>query len=209
MTTRCAPRFASYSKTNTYIAEHFADAVCACGGRAFALQVDDAAGAAVRTCATCKLRHPIGDSAEYLDGRDLLPAGSAAEGRRGSIDGRDLLPAGSAAEGRRGSIDGRDLLPAGSAAEGRRGSIDGRDLLPAGSAAEGRRGSIDDAELDECACPCGGEIFEITAGVALYADSEDVRWIYLGCRCVACKLAAVYADWKNEYEGYRELLAKI
>jgi len=51
---------ASYSKTNTYIAAHFADAVCMCGGRAFALQVDDAAGAAVRTCAKCKSRHPMG-----------------------------------------------------------------------------------------------------------------------------------------------------
>ena len=89
---------------------------------------------------------PAGSAAEgrrgVVDGRDLLPAGSAAEGRRGVVDGRDLLPAGSAAERRRGVVDGRDLLPAGSAAERRRG-VDGRDLLPAGSAAEGRRGVID------------------------------------------------------------------
>ena len=68
---------------------------------------------------------------------------------------------------------------------------------------------LDEAELDECACPCGGETFEITAGVSLYAGSEDVRWIYLACRCVACKHGAVYGDWKNEYDGYRELLARI
>ncbi|HEY8502960.1 MAG TPA: hypothetical protein VIL46_00160 [Gemmataceae bacterium] len=66
-----------------------------------------------------------------------------------------------------------------------------------------------EAELQECACPCGGEEFEITAGVSLYDDSEDVRWFYLGCRCPACGLTAVYGDWKNEFNGYQELLARV
>ena len=65
---------------------------------------------------------------------------------------------------------------------------------------------LEDAELEECECPCGQGTFEITAGVALYSDSEDVRWLYLGCRCPKCGLTACYADWKNEYEGYSELL---
>ncbi len=68
---------------------------------------------------------------------------------------------------------------------------------------------LEEAELDECECPCGKDIFEITVGVSLYRGSEDVRWMYVGCRCVECKLVAVYGDWKNEYEGARELLAKI
>lgn len=68
---------------------------------------------------------------------------------------------------------------------------------------------LDDAELEECACPCGGEAFEVSVGVSLYADSEDVRWLYLGCRCPACGLTAVYGDWKNEFPGYRELLARV
>ena len=68
---------------------------------------------------------------------------------------------------------------------------------------------LDDAELGECACPCGSEAFEITVGVALYDDSEDVRWLYLGFRCPVCGLTAVYGDWKNEFNGYRELLAKV
>jgi exonuclease SbcC len=42
-------------------------------------------------------------------GRDLRPAGSTAEGRRGEHDGRDLRPAGSTAEGRRGENDGDEL----------------------------------------------------------------------------------------------------
>ena len=49
-----------------------------------------------------------------------------------------------------------------------------------------------------CACPCGGEGFEITAGVSLYEGSEDVEWLYLGCRCPRCGLVAVFGDWATE-----------
>ena len=68
---------------------------------------------------------------------------------------------------------------------------------------------LEGAELQECECPCGSSVFEITAGVALYDQSEDVRWIYLGCRCIRCGLTACYGDWKNEYNGYEELLARV
>lgn len=66
-----------------------------------------------------------------------------------------------------------------------------------------------EADLEQCACPCGGESLEIRVGVALYAGSEDVRWLYIGCRCPACALTAVYFDWKDEFEGYRGLLARV
>ncbi len=39
---------------------------------------------------------------------------------------------------------------------------------------------LEDASLEECACPCGSESFEITIGVSLYDDNEDVKWLYLG-----------------------------
>lgn len=68
---------------------------------------------------------------------------------------------------------------------------------------------LKDAELEECACACGNEEFEITVGVSLYEDSEDVKWLYLGCRCPKCGLTAPYADWKNEFIGYKELLARV
>ena len=123
-----------YSKEVGYHAEHFADAACRCGGKVFALLLDEEAGVASRVCVACDAEpHPIGDSAEYQD----------------------------------------------------------------------------EAEEEECACPCGGEAFEITVGVSLYAGSEDVRWLYVGCRCPACGLTAVYGDWKNEFNGYRELLARV
>jgi hypothetical protein len=66
-----------------------------------------------------------------------------------------------------------------------------------------------EADEQECACPCGEEAFEITVGVSLYDDSEDVRWLYVGCRCTACGLTAVYGDWKNEFPGYQGLLARV
>jgi hypothetical protein len=93
-----------YSTANGYVAQHFADGICRCGGKSFRLLLDDQEGAAVRICAACFDEHPIGDSDEFLA----------------------------------------------------------------------------DAELSECACPCGGEQFEITVGVSLYDGSEDVRWLYLG-----------------------------
>jgi hypothetical protein len=68
---------------------------------------------------------------------------------------------------------------------------------------------LEDAELNECACPCGNEAFEVSVGVSLYRDSEDVRWLYVGCRCPECGLTAVYGDWKNEFPGYRDLLARV
>ncbi|MCP4375338.1 MAG: hypothetical protein GY794_04075 [bacterium] len=122
-----------YSKNVTYLAEHFADAKCSCGGTQFRLMIDDNEGVATRSCTSCGKEHPIGDSAEYLE----------------------------------------------------------------------------DAELEECECTCGNNSFEITVGVSLYQDSEDVKWLYIGCRCPKCQLTGCYADWKNEYENYKELLERI
>lgn len=68
---------------------------------------------------------------------------------------------------------------------------------------------LEGAELEECECPCGSGQFEITAGVALYEGSEDVRWFYLGCRCPKCGLTAAYGDWKNEFSDYKLLLERI
>ena len=68
---------------------------------------------------------------------------------------------------------------------------------------------LDEAELGQCACPCEGEEFEISVGVSLYEGGEDVRWLYLGCRCPKCGLTAVYGDWKNEFNGYQQLLARV
>jgi hypothetical protein len=61
---------------------------------------------------------------------------------------------------------------------------------------------------------CRKRIFELSVGVHRYREvddsiSDDVRWIYIGCRCVSCGLVGCYADWKNEFQGYRKLLRKM
>ncbi len=55
----------------------------------------------------------------------------------------------------------------------------------------------DDMTLEPCGCPCGRDVFELTLGLALYAGSAtDVRWIYVGARCVTCGDVGCYVDWK-------------
>ncbi len=66
-----ADEIARYGKKAGYVAEHFANAVCGCGGRTFGLALDDNEGAAVRTCSSCGLEHAIGDSDEYLGDAEL------------------------------------------------------------------------------------------------------------------------------------------
>ena len=64
---------------------------------------------------------------------------------------------------------------------------------------------LDDAELGECACPCGGEEFAVAVGFALRADGE-VRWISVGLRCLADGTLGVYTDWKIDYGPTAHLL---
>ena len=65
------------------------------------------------------------------------------------------------------------------------------------------------ADLEDLSCLCEEEEFEICLGVSLYEESNDVRWIYIGCRCPKCGLTGCYGDWKNEYVGYQKLLSLV
>ena len=67
----------------------------------------------------------------------------------------------------------------------------------------------DKAEPWLCECLCKSELLEVTIGVALYADSEDVRWFYIGARCPAYRLNGCYGDWKMQWNGYQTLLANV
>lgn len=64
----------------------------------------------------------------------------------------------------------------------------------------------DEAELDDCACPCGGEVFNVGLGFALF-DDGDVRWISIGLRCIQDGTLGVYADWKIDYSPTDRLLS--
>lgn len=56
---------------------------------------------------------------------------------------------------------------------------------------------VDDAEPGDCACPCGGELFEVAAGFAV--DGDEIGWVSVGLRCLADGVLGVYADWKIDY----------
>lgn len=58
----------SYSVANRHEATRFAASKCDCGCRSFALQTDEEAGVAIRTCTDCGQEHLMGDSAEYVEG---------------------------------------------------------------------------------------------------------------------------------------------
>lgn len=55
-----------------------------------------------------------------------------------------------------------------------------------------------EATLENHVCVCDHDYFGIMSGVALYRESNDVRWYYIGCRCRSCSLVGVFADWKSE-----------
>jgi hypothetical protein len=69
----------------------------------------------------------------------------------------------------------------------------------------------DEAEVGQHECICEKDKFEIVAGIHRYRNddnslSDDVRWLYIGCRCPSCGLVGCYADWKNEFNDYAKLL---
>lgn len=67
----------------------------------------------------------------------------------------------------------------------------------------------DGADFDNHECACGAEVFELLSGVALYDESNDVRWNYIGCRCTKCNLVGVFAHWKCEAGDADAFLVKI
>lgn len=67
---------------------------------------------------------------------------------------------------------------------------------------------VEDADLGEAACPCGGEIFNVAGGFALRVDGE-VRWVYIGLRCVADGILGCCAEWKIDYSPTAHLLTQV
>lgn len=47
-------------------------------------------------------------------------------------------------------------------------------------------------------CVCRAQTFEVLVGAALYEGSQDVRWWYVGARCMRCGCLGVYGDWKDD-----------
>lgn len=64
-----------------------------------------------------------------------------------------------------------------------------------------------EAELESHECICDGDAFHLLSAVALYPQSNDVRWYYIGCYCPNCHLVGVFADWKCEAGEAQAFLA--
>ena len=52
-------------------------------------------------------------------------------------------------------------------------------------------------------------MFNIGVGFALFTDSNDIRWSYVGLRCVGCGLLGCVADWKIDYSPSCQLLEQV
>jgi hypothetical protein len=66
-----------------------------------------------------------------------------------------------------------------------------------------------EANFEQCQCLCGNVKLAVSVGVALYRESKDVKWVYIGGYCPECDLVACYGHWKNEYLDYIEYLARV
>ncbi|MET7420424.1 hypothetical protein [Dactylosporangium sp. NPDC005555] len=65
----------------------------------------------------------------------------------------------------------------------------------------------DDEEVQvRCACLCGEEEFAGAVGFSLREESDDVRWIVVGLRCLSCGRLGVYEAWKIDWGPSNYLL---
>lgn len=57
----------------------------------------------------------------------------------------------------------------------------------------------EDSEPEKVLCPtCGGERFNVGVGFAR-RETGEVKWVYIGNRCVKCSLLGFCCDWKIDY----------
>jgi hypothetical protein len=68
---------------------------------------------------------------------------------------------------------------------------------------------LEEAEPEQNICLCEKEVFQLVIGVALYRESSDIKWLYVGARCIACGLVGCYGEWKNEYNDYLEFFTRV
>jgi hypothetical protein len=57
-----------------------------------------------------------------------------------------------------------------------------------------------------CTCLCGEERFAAAVGFSLREESDDVRWIVVGLRCLSCGRLGVYEEWKIDWGPSNYLL---
>lgn len=68
--------------------------------------------------------------------------------------------------------------------------------------------TAEEAQLDDAACPCGGESFNVAVGFAHTADGA-IRWVYVALRCTSDGVLGVYTDWKIDYSPAAGLYDRV
>lgn len=59
-----------------------------------------------------------------------------------------------------------------------------------------------------CCAGCGGDKHNIGVGFSLHEEG-DVRWLYIGVRCVACGIFTCAAEWEVCYTPSRHLFDQV
>jgi hypothetical protein len=58
----------------------------------------------------------------------------------------------------------------------------------------------------KCTGKCKSRTANICVGFALREDRKDIRWIYIGTRCVQCGVLGCYVDWKIDFSPSLQLI---
>ncbi len=67
----------------------------------------------------------------------------------------------------------------------------------------------EEAEFQHWRCGCGSEVTNIGVGFSLRKKLGEIRWLYVGCRCVKCGILGCFAGWKIDYAPSRQLLDQV
>lgn len=68
----------------------------------------------------------------------------------------------------------------------------------------------EDSEPEQWHCiSCNSSNTNIGVGFALYPKDKEIKWLYLGVRCVKCGVLGCFADWKVAYAPSRHLLELV
>ncbi len=58
----------------------------------------------------------------------------------------------------------------------------------------------EDVEPESWECiECGTDQTNVGVGFSLYDDGNDIRWLYVGVRCLQCGILGCFAGWKIGY----------
>ena len=67
-----------------------------------------------------------------------------------------------------------------------------------------------EAEPESWQCTeCQSVSANLGVGFSLYADSTDIKWLYVGYRCSRCGVLGCFAGWKIGYGPSHELLDRV